>query len=137
MRQRRPGDGLSRKLSRDPRFVRIRDRDLLDGQHRNETDDLNYFVTSYFHRPEDLHGELTEAGFETVRVLGVEGPGWMLNDLDARWTVPGLRQDVLDVALALEEEHSILGASAHLMAVGQKPANHSASAAIGSIRAAR
>ena len=47
-------DGLARGLDVDPAFVRMRDRDLQDGQHRNETDRLDYFTTSYFHRPEDL-----------------------------------------------------------------------------------
>src|SRR5439155_21742414 len=35
-------DGLARKLSVDPRFVKIRDRDLADGQHRNDTDNVDY-----------------------------------------------------------------------------------------------
>ena len=52
-------DGLARKLSVDPRFVRIRDRDLADGQHRNETDKADYFTTAYFHRPEDLLREMS------------------------------------------------------------------------------
>src|SRR5262245_35883325 len=30
-------DGVARRLALDPRFVAIRDRDLVDGQHRNET----------------------------------------------------------------------------------------------------
>ncbi|HEY7727309.1 MAG TPA: class I SAM-dependent methyltransferase [Candidatus Eisenbacteria bacterium] len=113
-------DGLARKLSLDPRFVRIRDRDLADGQHRNDTDNPDYFTTAYFHRPEDLRAELTAAGFRDVQVLGVEGPGWMLSDFDARWEDGALRKDLLDVARALESEPSILGASAHLLGVGRK-----------------
>ena len=99
----------------------MRDRDLADGQHRNETDDANYFTTAYFHRPEDLFQELESAGFGDVQVFGVEGPGWMLSDLDARWENAPLKRDLLDVALALECEPSILGASAHLLGVGRKP----------------
>src|SRR4030095_6392120 len=66
-------DGLARKLSLDPRFVKIRDRDLADGQHRNDTNELDYFTTAYFHRPDDLCAELEAAGFRDVTVLGVEG----------------------------------------------------------------
>src|SRR4030095_13876977 len=51
-------DGLARKLTLDPRFVQIRNRDLIDGQHRNDTGNDNYFTTAYFHRPEDLLSEL-------------------------------------------------------------------------------
>jgi ubiquinone/menaquinone biosynthesis C-methylase UbiE len=114
-------DGLARKLTADARFVKIRDRDLTDGQHRNDTEDLNYFTTAYFHRPDDLLQELESAGFRDVQVLGVEGPGWLLSDFDARWENEALRKDLLDVARRLECEASIVGASAHLLGVGRKP----------------
>ena len=114
-------DGLARKLSVDPRFVTIRDRDLADGQHRNETDNLDYFTTAYFHRPDDLVREIESAGFAGAQVLGVEGPGWILSDLGARFKDAALSRDLLDVARALESESSILGASAHLIGIGRKP----------------
>lgn len=50
-------DGLVRRLIDDPRFRAILDRDLADGQHRNPTDRLDYFTTTFFHRPEDLVAE--------------------------------------------------------------------------------
>ena len=112
-------DGLARKLSLDPRFVKIRDRDLADGQHRNDTNELDYFTTAYFHRPDDLRAELEAAGFRDVTVLGVEGPAWILPDFDARWEDPALRKDLLDVARALESE--VVGISAHLLGIGRKP----------------
>jgi len=114
-------DGLARKLSLDPRFVKIRDRDLADGQHRNDTGNVDYFTTAYFHRPDDLRSDLEGVGFRDVSVLGVEGPAWMLADFDARWEDPALRTDLLGVARALESEPSILAVSAHLLAVGRKP----------------
>ena len=114
-------DGLARKLSSDPVFVRIRNQDLLDGQHRNKTNHPDYFTTAYFHRPEELRAELVETGFENINVLGVEGPAWMLPDFASRWSDPALRGDVLDVARSLESEVSILGASAHLLGIGRKP----------------
>jgi len=114
-------DGLARKLSLDPRFVKIRDRDLADGQHRNDTNELDYFTTAYFHRPDDLCAELEAAGFRDVTVLGVEGPAWILPDFDARWEDPALRNDLLDVARALESEASVVGISAHLLGIGRKP----------------
>jgi len=113
-------DGLARKLSIDPRFAKIRDRDLADGQHRNDTDNLDYFTTAYFHRPDDLRSELEQAQFRGVTVLGVEGPAWMLADFDARWGDPALRKDLLDVARALEAEPSVVGISAHLLGIGRK-----------------
>jgi ubiquinone/menaquinone biosynthesis C-methylase UbiE len=112
-------DGLARKVL-DPAFLRIRDQDLIDGQHRNPTDTLNYFTTAYFHRPEDLCAELEEAGFSEVGVKGVEGVAWMFADFESRWADDALRHDILNIARALEAEPSIVGASAHLLAIGRK-----------------
>ncbi len=113
-------DGMTRKLTLDPQFVSIRDRDLADGQHRNETGNEQYFTTAYFHRPEDLRAELETVGFGDVAVLGVEGPGWLVSDFEARWEDEILREDLMQVARALESEPSILGASSHLLGVGRK-----------------
>lgn len=115
-------DGLSRRLTSDPAFVAMRDRDLRDGQHRNETDRIDYFTTAYLHRPEDLRLEMLAAEFEDVGVLGVEGAGWMLADFDARWADPVMRADLLATARAFESEPSIVGVSAHLLGIGRKSA---------------
>ena len=113
-------DGMARKLTQDPRFVAIRDRDLESGQHRNETERIDYFTTAYFHRPEDLRLEMETAGFGDARVLGVEGPGWTLPDFDERWDDPALRNELMELARRLESEPSITGASAHLLGIGRK-----------------
>jgi hypothetical protein len=97
----------------------MRDRDLADGQHRNETERIDYFTTAYFHRPEELRDELTQAGFADARVVGVEGPAWMVADFDARWADPVLRADMMAVARAVEAEPSMLGVSPHLLGVAQ------------------
>lgn len=112
-------DGLSRGLAVDPAFVRMRDRDLVDGQHRNDTTRIDYFTTAYFHHPDELRDELVHAGFRDVRVLGVEGPAWMVADFDARWADPVLHDDMMAMGRVLEAEPSMLGVSAHLLAVGR------------------
>jgi ubiquinone/menaquinone biosynthesis C-methylase UbiE len=114
-------DGLASRAGVDPVFKQIRDQDLIDGQHRNPTHHPGYFTTAYFHRPEDLRRELEHAGFGEVSVVGVEGPAWLLPDFEERWADTALRQDILDVARALEAEPSVLGASAHLLGIGRKP----------------
>jgi ubiquinone/menaquinone biosynthesis C-methylase UbiE len=114
-------DGLVRDLFSDPDFAGIVEQDLDTGQHRNPTVRLDYFTTAYFHRPEELRHELAAAGFAVEGVFGLEGPGWMLQDFDRRWSNPRARADLLRVARALETEPSLLGLSAHLLAVGRRP----------------
>jgi SAM-dependent methyltransferase len=113
-------DGLARFRGTDEMFLRMRDRDLRDGQHRNPTGQLEYFTTAYLHHPDELRDELIAAGFRGVDVYGVEGPGWMLAEFDRRWQDAALRRDLLHVAAALEREETVLGVSAHLLAVGRK-----------------
>lgn len=113
-------DGLARDLFADTRFADIVRRDLDDGQHRNTTGDPRFFTTAYFHRPEDLQEEVESAGFACERLLGLEGPAWLLPEFDGLWSDPRRREDVLRAARALAAEPSIRGASAHLIAVARK-----------------
>src|SRR6185503_3307604 len=115
-------DGLARDLLQDPRFAKIVERDLRDGQHRNPTERLDYFTTAYFHRPEQLAAEVRAAGLALDGVFGIEGPGWILPDVAERMADPQRRATLLQVARMLETEPSMLGSSAHLLAVAQPSA---------------
>jgi hypothetical protein len=55
-----------------------------------------------------------------VATLAVEGPGWLLSDLDVR-LADSRRREVLLAALAsLEAEPALLGVSAHLLAIASR-----------------
>ena len=114
-------DGLARDLLQDPRFALMVEQDLRDGQHRNPTDRLDYFTTAYFHRPEELADEVLTAGLVLKGVYGLEGPGWILSDVAERMADAHRRPALLHVARALETEPAVLGSSAHLLAVAQRP----------------
>lgn len=110
-------DGLHNGWLGSPDFRKIVDRDLAEGQHRNPTADPRWFATAYFHRPEDLREEVEAAGLSLKLLAGIEGPGWKLPDLDQRWADADARAQVLEAARLLESEPSVLGYSAHLLAV--------------------
>ena len=114
-------DTMALNPTLEPLVVSMRHRALVDGQYRNETDNPRYFVTAYFHRPEDLVQEVADAGYQDVRVFGVEGPCWLLPDFEARWNDRERRRNLLEVARLLEQETSVVGVSAHLLAIGTKP----------------
>jgi SAM-dependent methyltransferase len=114
-------DGLARDLLQDPRFALIVEQDLRDGQHRNPTERLDYFTTAYFHRPEELAAEVRAAGLAVDGVYGLEGPGWILPDVAERMGDAHRRASLLRVARMVEAEPSVLGSSAHLLAVAQRP----------------
>jgi ubiquinone/menaquinone biosynthesis C-methylase UbiE len=103
-----------------PEFAPILDRDLAEGQHRNSTDNLMYFTDAFFHRPQELAGEVAEAGFESVEVVAIEGPGWLARDFDRIWNDERRRERLLALLRMVEGEPALIGASSHIMAVGRK-----------------
>ncbi|MFH1942943.1 MAG: hypothetical protein ABIL68_12650 [bacterium] len=113
-------DGLFEGFLDDPQFARIVERDLIDGQHRNPRDNLFYWMTAYFHRPEELKTEVEEAGLRHEMTLAIDGPGWLLQNFEGHWNDEGRRARLLDVIRKTENEPSMLGVSAHVMGVARK-----------------
>ncbi len=114
-------DGLAEGYLDDPEFARIVEQDLKDGQHRNTTDNPAYFTTAFFHHPEELAAEIREAGLEHEVTLAIEGPAWLLQNFDAHWNDAGRRERLLGAIRSLESEPSVLGISAHLLAIARNP----------------
>lgn len=109
-------DGLRTGALRDPSFAGLVERDLREGQHRNPSPERHpeWFTTAFFHHPDELAEEIAAAGLRLEALLGIEGPGWLL---DERRADPEQRQGALYAARALEQERTLLGLSAHLLAV--------------------
>jgi ubiquinone/menaquinone biosynthesis C-methylase UbiE len=113
-------DGLRSGFLKDPRFAEIVNQDLKNGHHKNPTMRSEYFMETFFHHPDELRNEIAEAGFVVTGIYGVEGPCWLLPDFDAWWENEEYRQHLLRIACTLETEPSLLGVSAHLIAVAKK-----------------
>ena len=109
-------DGISRGLIFDPNFVRIVKQDLQTGQHRNESGNLDYFTTAFFHHPDELNKELIEGGFPNPRLCAIEGPLWTVRES----AMAEQRAELMATVMALENEPSLIGASAHIMGIATK-----------------
>jgi len=107
----------------DERVERLRAGPLRDGC----VSDSREFTTAYLHRPGELSAELAAAGLAAVEEFAVEGPGWMLFDTPLPEGSPGTPDDpelvehAARCAALVEQEPSLLGASAHLLAIGREP----------------
>jgi SAM-dependent methyltransferase len=112
-------DGL-RGLLDDEGFEASIERDLRDGRHANPDRRPRWFTTAYFHLPEDLPGELEDAGLAAEAVLAIEGPAWLLPDLGPQLDDPERRARLMRALDRVEAAPSLLGASAHLMAIGRR-----------------
>jgi ubiquinone/menaquinone biosynthesis C-methylase UbiE len=113
-------DGLLKGRFQDPEFRKIVSDDLASGQHRNLVNYPGYFTTAYFHRADELAAEVADAGFDQVEVRAVEGVAWSAARFEEVWSSQVEREALLQFLALIEQEPSILGASAHFIAVGRK-----------------
>lgn len=113
-------DGLLRGMVLDPDFEAMIIRVLATGQHHPPAG-RGWFTTAYFHRPAELASEVRDAGFVGVEVLAVEGAAWLLPDLDRYLDDDVARAALLRNLARVEREPSLIGVSAHLLAVAHAP----------------
>ena len=113
-------DSLSHGFFDDPTFAPILARDLETGQHRNPTHNLLYFTDAFFHLPDELSHEFVNSGFQVLELLAIEGPGWLARDFERLWSDRQQREQLLSAVRKVEREPSVLGASAHIMAIARK-----------------
>lgn len=111
-------DGLLRRIDALEQHRPLVEQELLDGRHVTpEGTDL--FTTAYFHHPDELAPELTEAGFVDVDVRAIEGPTWLMPSVE---TVGPER--IVDLLDPIDREPTLIGASAHLLATARKISGH-------------
>lgn len=113
-------DGFFRNLVKDGEFIPIMMRDLKEGKHINSTGRQEYFTTAYFHHFDELKEEVRQGGFIISALLAVEGFGWLLPDFEAVWADETRRNLLLETIRAAESDSTIIGMSAHIIAVGNK-----------------
>ncbi len=112
-------DGLARGFIFDPEFRDIVDRDVETGQHRNPNNRTHWFTTAYFHEPAELRDEIEDSGLEVLDLVGVEGLAAWLDQLAGQWGTDQGRDTILFAARAIESEPSLIGLSAHLLAISR------------------
>jgi SAM-dependent methyltransferase len=104
-------DGFLRGLLDEVGWAVV-ESDLEHGEHRPVGRQVELFTTAYFHRPDELQGEVEDAGFVVDALFGVEGPGWSRPDVPVDEQV---FETLLRMARVVEQEPAIIGASAHLL----------------------
>ena len=113
-------DGVRSHFLENEQFGKIVDGDLKSGQHRNPTDNPAYFTNAYFHHPAEAKSEVQEVGFKNVRLLSVEGPFWLVSDIQEQLEKPEVSQRILEYMERIEAEVELIGSSAHFIAVAEK-----------------
>ena len=102
----------------DPTYREIVREDLSSGQHR--TTEARYFTTAYLHHPVQLRNEIEESGFKNVSLYSVHGPVWHEEAIEKLKSNREAWESFLSFLEMIEKEESIIGASAHILAIARK-----------------
>ncbi|MEV4627259.1 class I SAM-dependent methyltransferase [Micromonospora sp. NPDC049523] len=115
-------DGFVHAYYDDPTFQGLVEGVLVGGVHDNVDPEKSFFTSAYFHHPEEVAGEVSDAGLVVERVVAVEGPLWQAGPRLAEILADPERTELmLDMLRRVEEEPSLLGASSHFLAVARHP----------------
>jgi hypothetical protein len=74
----------------------------------------------YTHRPGQLRAELAASGLRVTRLVSVEGPAFLLDDLAERLADPEGRRVVQETARALESVPELRGIGPRLLATARR-----------------
>ena len=113
-------DGFRRDLIQDDHFEKILMNDLLEGIHINDTDNLEYFTTAFFHTPQAIQAELSESGLKLEKLVAVESAGWLIDDLPEKIKVERYRTRVQKIIDSIESNTDLLALSPHIIAIAKK-----------------
>ena len=104
----------------DPSYMPMLHNNLSDGRYEPDSYSHRHFTTSFFHRPEELEEEVSEAGLRQKGLFSVQGPGEYARDLEACLSEPTRRDQLLELIRLVEEEPTLMGMASHLVIVAEK-----------------
>lgn len=115
-------DGLAKKYLNSPEAERIVEGILREGWHPEGIGGRAEFsVISYFHHPDELRAEVADAELVVHGLFGIEGPGLWFAEPTPPAEDSEEHERMMWAARQVETELTLLGASAHLLAVAHKP----------------
>lgn len=97
----------------------VRD-ELTTGEHHRPKEYPTFLTEAYFHSPDALRQEVSQAGFTVEALLAVEGIAWVTPELNTVWENANARERLLEMVRLTETEPSLLGMSPHFLAVARK-----------------
>jgi ubiquinone/menaquinone biosynthesis C-methylase UbiE len=109
--------GLLHVLVWDADYLKMIDLELASGQHR-KPENLNVFITAFFHHPDELRAELDEAGMLLDEIVGIQGPGWIVPDFEANLKSAERLDILVEIARRMEKDPVV---SPHMLAVARRP----------------
>jgi len=112
-------DGFLKDLVIDDKFFQLLKTDLLTGVHLNDTDNLNYFTTAYFHTPNEIKSEVSESGLTFEKLIAVESFGWTVKNFKEKENNKSYMNKLFEVIQLVETNEDLIATSPHIIAIAR------------------
>src|SRR6478609_366694 len=106
-------DVFLKDLVIDDKFFQLLKTDLLTGVHLNDTDNLNYFTTAYFHTPNEIKSEVSESGLTFEKLIAVESFGWTVKNFKEKENNKSYMNKLFEVIQLVETNEDLIATSPH------------------------
>lgn len=114
------GDNPNKTL-KDPKFLKMIEREVKDGNHINPDNTIySGLGSAHLHTAKELREELCTGGFDKSKIHGVMGGAWLANNIDELWKNEASRNALMNTVRLLDTCEEIIGLSGHLLAVSRK-----------------
>jgi len=113
-------DGFQRDLVIDNQFFKLLKDDLKTGIHLNETDNLEYFTTAYFHKPKEIITEIADSGLKFEKLIAIESFGWITRNFNEKLKDSTYMEKLLQTIRIVESDEDLMAISPHIIAVARK-----------------
>jgi len=110
-------DGFQRDLVYDDQFFKILTNDLRTGTHLNESGNLEYFTTAYFHTPTEVITEIAESDLKFEKLIPIESFGWIVKNLMEKSQDPIYMEKLLGIIRCVEANEDLIAMSPHIIVV--------------------
>jgi ubiquinone/menaquinone biosynthesis C-methylase UbiE len=112
--------GAKNKVLEEEEFSNMIKSEITVGQHIRPDKYPGFIARSYFHLPKEIANEISNAGFKVEKNFAVEGPTWIVPDLDVVWDSDCSKKTILDTARMVEEDEHIMAMSPHFLTIAIK-----------------
>jgi len=112
-------DVFLKDLVIDDKFFQLLKTDLLTGVHLNDTDNLNYFTTAYFHTPNEIKSEVSESGLTFEKLIAVESFGWTVKNFKEKENNKSYMNKLFEVIQLVETNEDLIATSPHIIAIAR------------------
>jgi len=112
--------GLLNGMIHDPQFYAMCQSELQTGIHNPPASWPGILPEAFFHKPDELLAEISEAGFSRLELFAVEGMIWLDSKYFESRSTPGKKAAMMHLLKTNEQNRELLAFSPHMMVCGWK-----------------